>query len=218
MTYATACYDMDGVILRTNGLKSAAFYHAALPFGVHAAEAMVALHQSAGSISRRERVERFYLGVLGKEPTQPEADAMLTAIGTILADGYEAAPYIEGVLEHIEHQVSDGMRAVVVTGVEQPEARRILEGRSIRRLFNGVYGGPPVKSVRLAELIHGGEIELPAVYYGDTLDDYQSARVNGLDFVLVTTDAEWDWRAFLNTSPEGVVGAIEDFEAAEVLV
>ncbi|MGE0133759.1 MAG: HAD family hydrolase [Dehalococcoidia bacterium] len=208
--YKTAAYDMDGVLLRSNGLKSAAFHSAALPYGEPAAAAMVALHRAAGSISRRERVERFFLAVLGREPKQREVDAMVQEIGAQLTDAYRAVPYLAEIKSRIEMQAADGVKVVVVTGVEESEARRILEARSVCVLLDGIYGGPPVKRERLRQLIEQGAIEPPAVYFGDTLDDYEAAHANGLDFVLVTPDAEWDWRPWLATDPAGVVAVIEE--------
>jgi phosphoglycolate phosphatase-like HAD superfamily hydrolase len=205
--YRSHVFDMDGVLLASNGIKSEAFRKAAQRYGDEAAEAMVALHQSAGSISRRERVERFFAEVLDASLTADEVEQFMAAVSDALRDGYREAEPVPGAADYV---ASVSGRAVVVTGAEQPEARAILGARGLMPSEH-VYGGPPAKTDRLAELIADGTIEMPAVYYGDTLDDYEAARANDMDFVLVTGDAEWDWERWSHRRHKGLVSIVEDF-------
>lgn len=215
MTLRTAVFDMDGVLLRSNGLKSEAFRAATLEYGADAAEAMVRLHQRAGSISRRARVQRFFSEVLGlPEVAEAEVERVLLSIGNALSSGYQTCPVVPGVEDYIDRLLAARIKRVVVTGVEQGEARGILEHRGMRSRL-AVYGAPPEKRERIEQLIRGEVIAFPAVYFGDTLDDYRCAHANGLDFVLVTCDAEWDWEPWARSGPDGLAGVIEHFAQLE---
>ena len=213
--YQTAVFDMDGVLLRSNGLKSEAFRAATLEYGADAADAMVRLHQRAGSISRRDRVRRFFGEVLGlPEAAESEIERVLLSVGNALSRGYQSAPVVQGVGAYIDRLLGARIGRVVVTGVEQAEARGILEHRGMRSRM-AVYGGPPEKRERIEQLVRSEVITRPAVYFGDTLDDYRCAHANGLDFVLVTCDAEWDWEPWARSGPDRLTGVIEHFGQLE---
>jgi len=55
--YDTIAFDCDGIILDSNRVKTAAFYHAALAFGQSAAEAIRDYHIANGGISRFKKFE-----------------------------------------------------------------------------------------------------------------------------------------------------------------
>lgn len=204
-------FDMDGVLLASNRIKSAAFYAAGALYGDGAGEWFRDFHQRAGSISRRARVERFLEWVstsrgaeLLVEPDAEEVERVLAAIAGHIGDGYLTCAEVPGVSAYLA-RLPDS--AIVVSGVEQADLGAILAARGLVSQFDGIYGGD--KHEILQRLVSEGSIPLPAVYYGDTLDDYEAATASGMDFVLVTCDAEWDWRPWVVRHSN--VRVIEDF-------
>lgn len=208
MIYKTHVFDCDGVLLDSNTAKSTAFYEAARPYGEDAALRMVLYHQQAGSISRRQRWEDFFRVILEREPEENEVEQVLARCTECVAKSIQAATLVPGVEDYLK---SLKQPAVVVSGTEQDEVREIIGQRGLTPFFDGIYGGSKLqlKSERLTELVLEGLIKPPAVYYGDTEDDYRAACRVKFDFVFVSGCSEFrNWRVFF---ADKQIKAIEDF-------
>lgn len=189
MTYKWHVFDCDGVLLDTNGVKSRAFYEAALPYGEDAAQALVAYHQRAGSIGRDARWRYFFSEIIKKTPAPGEFDACMARCTELVKEGTLAAELLPGVREYLDRLGPE--RCAVVSGIESYELWQILKSHDLLRYFMGAWGGPRTKGLLLKDLLHTREIEMPAIYYGDTEDDLLCARNAGLDFVWVRGCSEW---------------------------
>jgi len=187
--YKWHVFDCDGVLIDTNGIKSRAFYEAALPYGQEAAQALVAYHQTAGSIGRDARWRYFFSEILHVRPLEGEFDACMKLSSQLIREGTQAAALLPGVREYLEGIGPE--RCIVVSGIEQHELNGILEAHDLRRHFSDAWGGPRTKPVLLRDLLCSREITLPSLYYGDTEDDLLSARNAGLDFIWVRGCSEW---------------------------
>lgn len=214
-SYASYVFDMDGVLLRSNGVKSDAFFRAALPYGEEMAREMVRYHQQAGSVSRKERWEHFFSDILGREPEEGELERVLASCSELVSEGMKSAEKMPGVESYLASLI--GQNVICVTGVLTAEAEAILESHALEKYFHRIYGGPRRKSEVLKRLIGAGVIDMPAVYFGDTEDDYESAHANGLDFVFVSGDTEFDgWEMFAVDKAITVVQSLEDLAGVAI--
>lgn len=191
MKYRSYVFDCDGVLLASNAGKSHAFYLAALPYGDVAAARMVELHRTAGSISRRERWDRFFAEILQREPEEGEVDRVVEATTVEVRRQTSTAALVPGVLAYLERLRSGAAHVVCVSGIETAELLAILKEHGLDRYFDKVLGGPRHKREVLLRAKAANDIEEPGVYYGDAKDDAESAGGAGLDFVLVEADSEW---------------------------
>lgn len=216
MNYATYVFDCDGVLLRSNAGKTNAFYLAALPYGDEAAARIKHLHRTAGSISRRARWERFFAEILGREPAAGELEERIEATTLEVREASSQAALLPGVLAFLDRLGATGSKRVVISGIETGELDEIIREHRLGGYFEHVEGGPRVKGEVLRDALRAGKITEPAVYYGDTLDDYEAARSAGLDFVLVTGDSEWAERdVWAQEGHVGHIDTIADFRALE---
>lgn len=187
--YKWHVFDCDGVLIDTNGVKSRAFYEAALPYGEEAARELVAYHQRAGSIGRDARWRYFFSEILHTRPSTTEFDACMKLCSDLVREGTNAAALLPGIRAYLEAIGPE--RCAVVSGIEQGELEGILRSHDLARYFSAVWGGPRTKPVLLRDLLWVGDLALPALYYGDTEDDMLSARNAGFDFVWVNGVSEW---------------------------
>lgn len=209
--YKTWLFDCDGVLLKSNAAKSEAFYRAALPYGKAAARQLVAHHQAAGGTSRRAQLEYFFWNILGESVVDGKIDALKAEVDRLAWELVRRAAWMPGLNKFL-----DGIegRKLVVSGTETAELRQILVAQSLRKRFDGIFGGPLDKFSIFQDLWAMGMIERPAVYFGDTPYDYQAATAAGLDFVFVWGDSEWrGWREYFADKPE--VRVSRDFLAWE---
>lgn len=190
--YAMHVFDCDGVLIDSNGVKSRAFYEAALPYGEKAAVELVAYHQRAGSIGRDARWRYFFDHILGRAPEEGELEELMAKCTRSIRRQTREAPLVAGVERYLRTLRRRRAACVVVSGIEEGELREILEERALTTFFEGAWGGPRTKGVLLRDLICTGEVARPALYYGDAEDDYLSARNNGLDFIWVRGRSEWE--------------------------
>ena len=210
--YKTIVFDCDGVVLNSNQLKIQAYYDVAIKFGANEqqAQALVAHHVALGGISRYPKFEYFLGQIMKREVTESTIQQLLASFSVevrrLLAD-CEVASSLDSL-----RQAAHGIRWMIVSGNDQAELRDILAQRGLMRLFDaGVFGSPDNKDQILAREIAAGNLELPALFVGDSRYDYQAAMVAGLDFVFLSdwTDVE-DWSKFCDSHGIEVLGRIGD--------
>jgi phosphoglycolate phosphatase-like HAD superfamily hydrolase len=176
-------FDNDGVLIRSNSVKANAYRTVAAQWGAHIADAAVVLQAELGSLSRRDKWARIFTEIIGVEPVGPQFDAAVHHCSSLITAGVLRAPKVPGAVSFVRSCVNP----IVVSGVRHPELGAVLDAHGFGDLPS--FGG--TKSDMLPELVANGIIKLPAVYYGDTRDDWLAATAAGLDFVLVTCDTHW---------------------------
>lgn len=195
-SFKTLIFDCDGVVLNSNRVKTSAFYQATLSFGESAAQAMVNYHITNGGVSRYAKFVHFM------EQIAPISSARVKpkSLHKLLAD--YAAAVKKGLLEC---EIADGLsefreqmqqaRWMIVSGGDQAELREVFFTRGIADWFDGgIFGSPDAKPKILAREIANGNIQHPAIFFGDSRYDYQCAKAAGLDFVFIygwTDVVEW---------------------------
>lgn len=187
--YETLAYDLDGTLTHSNELKGAGFHRAVeTVYGHEAGQAMEQIHKTAGSVSRLERVRMFVRDYLKLNPDEHyglvlRLDANITYVVGVTT---KMAPLIDGVVDHLR-MVRD-VRKVIVTGAAHDEAEEALKRHCLLPFFESINASAR-KPQTLPALVDAGIIKLPAVYFGDTREDMDSALAAGMDVVLITDDA-----------------------------
>lgn len=184
--YQTLVFDCDGVILNSNNVKTQAFYKVALPYGESAAQALVAYHVSHGGISRYKKFEFFLREVIGrKRVDENELRKLLAGYAEDVWQGLLSCEVAEGLYRLREKCINS--RWLVVSGGDQEELRQVFLKRRLDHLFDGgIFGSPDNKDVILARELEQKNIARPAIFFGDSQYDYESARRAGLDFAFVS--------------------------------
>lgn len=201
--YKTIVFDCDGVVLNSNKTKVDAYYGVAKRMGgtEEQAQAFVQHHVNKGSFPRNGKIE-YYLKEIVRQPITPAIiQQYLAAFEDILDKSLmqcEIAPALTA-LKAATPQAS----WMLLSGGDQAELRRVFPRRklaetSLASLFEaGIFGGPDQKDDVLAREIANGNIQLPALFIGDSKYDHQAAIKAELDFVFLSDWTEVkDWQQY----------------------
>ena len=196
-------FDCDGVVLNSNQTKIDAYFAVAKKMGGTdvQAQAFVDHHVAKGSFPRNGKTE-YYLTEIVK---QPVTDAIMQQYMQAFEDVLDVTL--------MQCEIATGLDALkaatpqakwmLLSGGDQAELRRIFPRRMVGNnnlayLFEaGIFGGPDKKDAVLAREIANGNLQLPALFVGDSKYDYQAASRAGLQFVFLSDWTEvCDWQAY----------------------
>lgn len=196
--YKTIVFDCDGVVLNSNKTKVNAYFAVAKRMGGtdEEAQALVTHHVQKGSFPRNGKIE-FYLKNIKKQSITPELmQAYMHAFDEILDETLmecEVAPALQAL-----KNATPGARWMLLSGGDQAELRRIFPRRNLAHLFEaGIFGGPDQKETVLAREKANGNIQMPALFLGDSKYDHQASTDAGLDFIFLSGWTEVrDWQSY----------------------
>ncbi|MFD2249813.1 phosphoglycolate phosphatase-like HAD superfamily hydrolase [Pseudochelatococcus lubricantis] len=211
--YRSIIFDCDGVILNSNRVKTEAFREAALPYGVDAAEALVAHHIAHGGVSRYRKFAHFLENIVSSDRPGPGLDALLERYAGAVRDGLTTCEIAEGLASL--RASTPGVRWLVVSGGDQTELREIFAQRGIDRHFDGgIFGSPDNKDDILARESASGNIRRPALFLGDSRYDHEAATRAGLDFIFLNRWSEFaEWAAYSREHGFPVLGGLSEVES-----
>ena len=196
--YKTIVFDCDGVVLNSNKTKVNAYYTVAKRMGGTdaQAQALVEHHIAKGSFPRNGKIEYYFNHILNQPLTSELMQKYMQTFDDVLDTTLmecEVALGLEALKKATPHA-----RWMLLSGGDQAELRRIFPRRNLDHYFEaGIFGGPDQKEHVLAREIANGNIELPALFLGDSKYDHQASVGAGLDFVFLS---EWtevkDWQDY----------------------
>lgn len=179
-------FDLDGVILESAELKTAAFLEL---FGEYPQfrERILAYHLGHLGVSRYDKFEWIY-GELLKEPLSGERKAELgREFSGLVLDKVLACPFVPGARELLERWKGSKL-LFVASGTPQGELDVILEGRGIAGYFEGAWGSPTKKNeVVRRVLCEYGLARGEVLFVGDGSSDWEAAQATGVRFLARAT-------------------------------
>ena len=208
--YNSIVFDCDGVLLNSNKLKSEAFYKAALPYGVEAANDLVSYHMKNGGVSRYIKFELFLRDLIPKGALGPSIDELLNVYAVEVRQGLLTCEIAKGLAELREKTITSDW--FIVSGGDQQELREVFRLRGLTSLFNGgIYGSPSTKDEILESLIVSDKVSDSGLFLGDSKYDYLAATKANLDFIFVSDWSEFfEWDHYFSDKDIPVVSRLSD--------
>ena len=210
--YKTLVLDCDGVVLNSNKTKVNAYFEVAKRHGATdaQAQALVNHHVQKGSFPRNGKIEYYLKEILKQEVTDEVMQQYMHTFDEILDKTLmecEIAPGLQALRDASRHS-----KWMLLSGGDQRELRTIFARRSLAPLFDaGIFGGPDTKDIVLAREKANGNLQLPALFIGDSKYDYEAATRAGLDFVFLTDWTEVsDWQVFCQQNKINVAKNLQE--------
>ncbi len=196
--YKTLVLDCDGVVLNSNKTKVNAYFEVAKRHGATdaQAQALVGHHVQKGSFPRNGKIAYYLKEILKQEVTDQVMQQYMHTFDEILDKTLMDCEVSPGLLPLRE--ASRHCKWMLLSGGDQRELRTIFARRNLAHLFDvGIFGGPDTKDEVLAREKANGNLQLPALFIGDSKYDYEAAMRAGLDFVFLSDWTEVaDWQTF----------------------
>ena len=177
-------FDFDGVIAESVDVKTQAFARMFADSGPAIVQKVVAYHLEHGGKSRVEKFRHFYRHYLNRELPNNELEVLCEKFRELVFNGVVAAPLVLGALESIRQLHSDGLLQFIVSGTPGNELEEIVALRKMRQYFAGVFGSPERKGELLRSILDSHRLQASEVLFiGDSVTDYEGARISGVCFV-----------------------------------
>lgn len=210
--YKTIVFDCDGVILNSNKTKVNAYFEVAKRMGGtdEQAQALVEHHIAKGSFPRNGKIE-YYLTHIAPQAISPSLiQQYMEAFDDILDKTLMMCEVAKG-LDELK-LATPNARWMLLSGGDQAELRRIFPRRNLAHLFeSGIFGGPDQKEQVLARENANGNIQMPALFVGDSKYDHQASTGAGLDFVFLSDWTEVkDWQEYCEKHQLKVLNALRN--------
>ena len=196
--YKSIVFDCDGVILDSNIVKTQAYFRTAKNLGAtdSQAQALTDYHVKLGGISRYHKFDWYLREVLNQPVTEAAVQALLDEFSRELEVGLMECAIADG-LQALRNATAQA-KWMILSGGDQQEIRDLFAKRDLTKHFDGgLFGSPDNKDVVLAREIAKGNLQLPALFVGDSKYDFESSTRAGLDFVFVSDWTEVPhWQAY----------------------
>jgi phosphoglycolate phosphatase-like HAD superfamily hydrolase len=201
----TAIFDCDGVILKSNRLKSEAFAKVLEDYDPDLVGEFIAWHKSTGGVSRFQKFAYYFRDMLKAPEWQALSDAACIAFGKIVSRELRSCPTIPGFTTLVEYFGARKIPMAVNTGGAQAEIRSVFSDRGFAHNFREILGSPTTKQKNMEILKSKGLILPGSVYFGDSELDFCLAQEFSLDFVYVSYESEWTDGAEVTREAMGTV-------------
>lgn len=196
--YKTIVFDCDGVVLDSNIVKTEAYFRTAKNLGAtdKEAQALVDYHVKLGGISRYHKFD-YYLREIIHQPVNDQAiQALLDEFASELEVGLLECKVAEGLADL--RKATPQANWMILSGGDQQEIRTLFAKRNLAKLFDGgLFGSPDNKDTVLKREKASGNLQLPALFIGDSKYDFEAATRAGLDFIFLSDWTEVpDWQDY----------------------
>lgn len=182
MGYKTIILDFDGTIVESVGIKDEAFEELFQDYPSYLGD-IKEYHLAYNATIRFDKFKHIYENILGEKYSPSVEESLSKKFSEIVYSKIVACPYVEGAVDFLEFFWK---RVPIYLASVNPadELDRILKARKIINYFKGIYAYPWVKAAAINDVIQKEKITpAEAVFIGDTLEDYISARDAGVCFI-----------------------------------
>lgn len=199
--------DFDGVVIESNEVKTCAFEQVFARFPEHKDE-MMGFHHANVSLGRAEKFRHLQALTHRQGDDRFLADVLGEFSSLVMAE-MAKVPFVVGAVDFLA-TASRKLPLYLASMTPSSELAQILEMRSLRRWFRGVYGCPPWNKVDAIRDIMGieGITAQEALFIGDSAGDQRAALSTGVPFIARDSGLTFDPPLPLMFKD---LGAISDF-------
>jgi phosphoglycolate phosphatase-like HAD superfamily hydrolase len=176
-------WDFDGVLMNSNEVRDLGFEKVLVDYPKEQVAKLMQFHRNNGGLSRYVKFRFFFEEVLKQTVIESEIQELAASFSVIMKE----------LLTNKELLIKDSLNFVkkhyssipmhIVSGSDQSELRYLCKTIRIDTFFKSIHGSPTPKNTLVKEVIESnGYPKAELVLIGDSINDYEAAKVNGIDF------------------------------------
>ena len=176
-------FDFDGVIKKSNEVKTEAFKKIFNKFGKDIVSKVVSHHLENLGVSRVKKISYYYSQFLKQPLNQNELNSLSNDFSKLVVDSVISSEYVQGSKEYlIENKYEQEF--ILITGTPHDEIQFILKKLKIYDVFSKIFGSPNEKKAVVKQMLNErGNIKHKTFLVGDSRTDCDAAKSNNIPFV-----------------------------------
>ena len=176
-------FDFDGVILDSMPIRDSGFRKIFEKFDNNLIEKLLIYHNKNGGLSRYVKIKYFYNELLDKEITEKEINIYADNFSEIMRKELVKKQYlIVSTLVFIQ-EIFKKYNLHIVSGSDEKELRFLCQKLKISCYFKSIHGSPVHKNLLVKNLLKNNHYAAQeTVLIGDSINDYEAARANEINF------------------------------------
>ena len=210
--YKSLIFDCDGVILKSNQIKTDSFRKIFKKYNLNAVDEFINYHRNNGGESRYIKIEKFLKNILPKydvnrEFNKDEFHMLLRSYSNQCMESLLKCDVTKDLSSL--RKITGDLPWLIVSGGDQSELREVFYKKGLTSLFNGgIFGSPEKKIDIIKREITNGVIQFPALMLGDSKLDHIAAKSNNIDFLFV-----YKWTDFESYNDYCICNSINKIES-----
>ena len=182
--YNVILWDFDGVILDSMRIRDLGFKIVLKDYPIDQVDKMMKYHRANGGLSRYVKFRYFFEIIRGEKITDKLVKELAQQFSEVMLRELPKTEHIiSQTLVFIQEQHQKRKEQRIVSGSDQTELRILCQKLGLTPYFQSIHGSPTPKTELIENILKNQS--RPVSDYcliGDSHNDYDAARANGVDF------------------------------------
>lgn len=194
MKYKYLIFDFDGVLAESNDIRFDGFRLLFEGYPEKEVKQLLRYAIANGGMSRYDKIRYFFENILKEKVSKEKVMLFAKRYSELVKTRVVNALPVKGSLEFLS-EYKDRFKFALVSGSDQEELRDVCRQRGIKDYFVEILGSPENKERNIAMLLadKGWEKSM-CVFIGDSINDLDAARENGVYFIARNSNIV-DWKS-----------------------
>ncbi|AJA47302.1 hydrolase/phosphatase, HAD-like superfamily protein [Clostridium pasteurianum DSM 525 = ATCC 6013] len=182
--YEVIIFDFDGVIVDSMSVRDSGFRNIFSEFDNEAVEELVRYNRKNGGLSRFHKIKYFYEEILKLNIEEELINKYAEKFTEIMKRELINPQYI--IKDSVDFIKSNKgtKKMYIASGSENKELNYLCKELGISDYFIEIYGSPTHKNEIVKNILKNNKYDMSkVVLIGDSINDYEAAKVNEIDFI-----------------------------------
>ncbi|MBR2149056.1 MAG: HAD family hydrolase [Campylobacter sp.] len=176
-------WDFDGVIIDSLAIRDYGFREIFKEFDKQSVDKLIQYHNYNGGLSRFHKIKYFFNEILKQNITQDEILQYADKFTQIMRQSLSDKKYlINDTVNFIKNNYKK-YNFHIVSGSEHNELNFLCQKLGLSQYFISINGSPTPKNQLIKNLLESYNYNInQTILIGDSINDYEAASVNKIDF------------------------------------